>query len=1090
MSELKYGPFGDAALRLEYVSEEQLEECLKIQGVFAQSGIQKNLSEVLEDKEYLSAAQAKEIHDELKGDKKQLIKGYRIESPLGKGGMGIVYKAIQESLDKTVALKILPTNFAANEDYVARFIREAKSAGKLNHPNIMQAIDVGESGGFHYFVMEFVDGITVKKRLEEEKVLTEEEALEIVRQCARGLEHAQENNIVHRDIKPDNIMLTRKGVAKLCDLGLAKSTTQDAELTQVGVALGTPYYISPEQARGQEHVDTRSDIYSLGVTLFHMVTGQVPFYGTTPAVIMTKHITDPMPDPRDFRPSISPEVCQIIIRMTEKDPADRFQTAAEVAETIESIQAHRKALAGGVSGSQTASAATLAMESVSGKTATPTLEQEAMPGTTPPSAAAPVPAPQKSRSGLLAFVIIAVLVVGGVAIAYFSFLISRKGKVAETGATGSVTVVIPASATGGTGPSVTPRTATSTSTGGHLTMRITGTSRTATGTATAAETSKTGTSTGEATATGTATAGTEKDKAEKESLRAFAALQSYASTNPGNYDRILEDAENIAKKYPGTPGAKKAEELSTKVKKKRDSGAHNEAANREFAKFETQARMLLAEKKFDEAFRVMTNFREKYAGTLAAGRALAEENAIKAAKAKWEEEQARAAAAEIEKKFEEIRAGAQKLAAERKFSDALTLLDNFTAMYPDSGSAKRAEEEKKNITRLRDEFYRYYKSEVDRVSKMLGEGEYAKVLEELKRLNKVPDAPKEERARVMELFKAVKERLKEELLARFTQEIDAAKKLVEQGKYEEAREALKEITGAEEAPEEIRKEASSLASLVGEKLKEVEARRKMEEREKTAARLLEDLANYIEEKQWKDAMEGAHRLLEEFADTEVVTSKRSDIVSMRRRALKNALNLTGALRCEVDLVEKPRRVRCVYNFSSRRQKFDWIVAAPAQAKDEPDVWSVVRGILVGGGKKGYRWRGRMRGDIEIKFKLKIKSGGMTIQLYTAGESGYEFSMAVNAEFEITALGAGGKRKTLARSRGLDFKPGKQADVSIKITGAKIIMTKDGKEVISASHERFRSGPITFWALDSEIEVDDLVITGELDPNWLSRLGGK
>jgi serine/threonine-protein kinase len=270
------------------------------------------------------------------------IGGFELLATLGKGGMGVVFKARQVSMDRIVALKVLPPNLAKNEAYVQRFLREARSAAKLNHPNIVQGIDVGQAEGHYYFAMEFVDGSTVKEMIKQQGRLDEKTALNIVGAIARGLEHAHEHGIIHRDIKPDNIMVTRDGSVKLADLGLARTTEKPDTLTIEGTALGTPYYMAPEQVRATTELDTRTDIYALGATLFHMVTGEFPYDGPNAGAIMARHLADPVPSAKEKCPDISRATDDLIQRMMAKDPADRPQTPAEL------LAQTRDALAGKV----------------------------------------------------------------------------------------------------------------------------------------------------------------------------------------------------------------------------------------------------------------------------------------------------------------------------------------------------------------------------------------------------------------------------------------------------------------------------------------------------------------------------------------------------------------------------------------------------------------------------------------------------------------------------------------------------------------------------------------------------------------------
>lgn len=218
------------------------------------------------------------------------IPGYQILERLGKGSMGVVYKARQTSVDRVVAIKVLLDSLASNKEFIKRFEREAKIAARLSHNNIVNAIDAGHVNGHHFFVMEFIEGETIKDILERGSVFDEKVALEIVLKVAEALKHAHQKGLIHRDVKPENVILTKDRSVKLADLGLARPTADEKwAMSEAGMAIGTPYYISPEQVRGQVDVDIRADIYGLGATLYHMVTGQVPYSGDTPADVMKKH---------------------------------------------------------------------------------------------------------------------------------------------------------------------------------------------------------------------------------------------------------------------------------------------------------------------------------------------------------------------------------------------------------------------------------------------------------------------------------------------------------------------------------------------------------------------------------------------------------------------------------------------------------------------------------------------------------------------------------------------------------------------------------------------------------------------------------
>jgi len=267
--------------------------------------------------------------------------GCTLMAKLGAGGMGVVYKARQDSMDRTVALKILAPRLSRNQVFVERFFREVRSAARLNHPNIVQAINAGADHGYHYFVMEYVDGPTVAQKLRQQGPFGEKQALNIARDVAAALTHAEKNGIVHRDIKPENILLTRDGTAKLADLGLARCLAVDSAVTMEGHSMGTPYYMSPEQARGESDLDTRADIYALGATLFHILTGSVPFDGETPAVIAARRLSEPTPAAQERRPDLSVNTSRLILKMMAREPENRFANAQQLLDTIEDLRRGR-----------------------------------------------------------------------------------------------------------------------------------------------------------------------------------------------------------------------------------------------------------------------------------------------------------------------------------------------------------------------------------------------------------------------------------------------------------------------------------------------------------------------------------------------------------------------------------------------------------------------------------------------------------------------------------------------------------------------------------------------------------------------------
>jgi len=273
------------------------------------------LKDLMVELGYITETQAERLKTGIKESKAAAhqIPGYKIVGKLGAGAMAVVYKARQLSLNRMVAIKILPKRFTENPEYVERFYKEGQAAGKLNHPNIVQAIDVGEAGGYHYFVMEYVEGKTIADDLSAGKIFEEADALDIIIQVANALAHAHACSLIHRDVKPKNIMISNNGTVKLADMGLARATTDiEAAQSEAGKAYGTPYYIAPEQIRGKIDIDGRADIYGLGATLYHMLTGRVPFMADDSADVMRKHLREKLIPPDHINTSLSAGVSEVI----------------------------------------------------------------------------------------------------------------------------------------------------------------------------------------------------------------------------------------------------------------------------------------------------------------------------------------------------------------------------------------------------------------------------------------------------------------------------------------------------------------------------------------------------------------------------------------------------------------------------------------------------------------------------------------------------------------------------------------------------------------------------------------------------------
>ena len=264
---------------------------------------------------------------------------FEIVEILGRGGMGAVYKARQASLGRFVAIKILPRALSRDASFIERFTREAQAAAAVSHPNIIEIHAVGQARGFQFIAMELVDGETLADVLRREGRLPADRAVAVMRQVIAALAKAHAAGILHRDIKPSNILLTREGLAKVADFGLAKRPGTDISVTASGALLGTPLYMPPEIGRGQP-LDVRSDLYSLGATFYHVLAGRPPFEGASGAQLAVQHVEAPVPSLHDAAPDVPPALCRVIHRLLRKKPADRHQSADELRDALERVGAH------------------------------------------------------------------------------------------------------------------------------------------------------------------------------------------------------------------------------------------------------------------------------------------------------------------------------------------------------------------------------------------------------------------------------------------------------------------------------------------------------------------------------------------------------------------------------------------------------------------------------------------------------------------------------------------------------------------------------------------------------------------------------
>jgi serine/threonine-protein kinase len=265
---------------------------------------------------------------------------YRLEGRVGQGGMAVVYSGMDTVLRRRVAIKVLRPQLAADADFVQRFYTEAQLAAKLSHPNIVNIYDVGREGDSYFIVMELVDGATLAEMIESDGRLPEAVAIDFAAQICNGLAYAHRQGLLHRDIKPANVLVTRDDVVKLSDFGIARAvTTQTMTVTQPGMVMGSVYYISPEQAQGHDLHET-SDLYSLGVVLYQMLTGRLPYTGESPITVALKHVSNPVPPVDADDATINPALTAIVRKLMQKDPADRFASASEVAKALREAREH------------------------------------------------------------------------------------------------------------------------------------------------------------------------------------------------------------------------------------------------------------------------------------------------------------------------------------------------------------------------------------------------------------------------------------------------------------------------------------------------------------------------------------------------------------------------------------------------------------------------------------------------------------------------------------------------------------------------------------------------------------------------------
>ena len=280
-----------------------------------------------------------------KKSKASRLGDFKLLKKLGEGGMGEVYLAHQAGLDRKVALKVLSKELGKKQAFVERFFREARAMAKLDHPHVLKVYAIDSDKGRHYVAIEFIDGQSMQDWMDERGQVEVGDAVHVTLRCAEALLHAHEATLIHRDIKPDNILVTSKGVVKVADFGLAKAVDEDVSMTQSGTGLGTPLYMAPEQARNAKDVDQRADIYSLGCTLYYLVTGQLPFSGSTALELIMAKEKGQFTSARKLNKSVPDRLDLVIDRMMAKDVAHRYESCAQVISDLESLKLASDSLA-------------------------------------------------------------------------------------------------------------------------------------------------------------------------------------------------------------------------------------------------------------------------------------------------------------------------------------------------------------------------------------------------------------------------------------------------------------------------------------------------------------------------------------------------------------------------------------------------------------------------------------------------------------------------------------------------------------------------------------------------------------------------
>jgi len=330
-------PVIKTALDKKLITEVQHDKCKELLRKSNKLGLETSIEEIVIKQGYLSEDKVEELREIMTlSDGGEHFGRYQLQKLIGKGGMGKVYKAIHEFMGRVVAVKVINYNYMRDQSNATRFFQEIRALAKLNHPAITIIFDAGKVKRRYYFSMEYIDGPSLKDYVDKKKHLKEKEALRLILETSRGLAHAHHQNIVHRDVKPENIIITPDGKPKLTDFGVVMHHDEDhMTLTQEGMVVGSLYYASPEQIEGFRDIDGRSDIYSLGATLYYALTGRTIYTANSPQEILSKHLSGRWQNPRIYNQKISGRTIRLLKKMLAKNRNKRFQSMDQVVQFIE-----------------------------------------------------------------------------------------------------------------------------------------------------------------------------------------------------------------------------------------------------------------------------------------------------------------------------------------------------------------------------------------------------------------------------------------------------------------------------------------------------------------------------------------------------------------------------------------------------------------------------------------------------------------------------------------------------------------------------------------------------------------------------------